>query len=680
MTAPPIQPKAIVLTEAPAVGREKVISTCFMFASFAAFAIMAPFARVPLPRIDAFIPAYEAALCITDLLTAVLLFGQFARSGLRPLLVLGCAYLFDVFIIVPHALSFPGVFGPHGVIGGGAQTTAWLYQFWHGGFALLVLAYAVLADRGGAARQMRNIQAGIAGGIAITAATAFSLILVATLGHDHLTPIMAGNDYSQLVWKGISPTICLISAVSLVLIWRRRNASALDLWLLVVMSAWLCDVLLSAVIGASRYDLGWYGGRSFGLLAASALLSFLLLEINRLHKSLADAIAVAAERNLQLENSRAQLAHAQRLEAMGQLTGGVAHDFNNLLLVVTSSMDIILRSTGNPQKVQKFARAALEACARGQKLTQQLLTFARRQISRPVTVDPNLILSDLQDLLQRAIGARVEIVCALSPVADPVRVDRVTAESAILNLVVNARDAMPNGGRIILRTENVVIDGPAAEEGARPGNYVRISVEDNGAGMSADVKAKAFEPFFTTKEVGSGSGLGLSQVYGFATSVGGHVEIESEVGRGTTVSLLLPRSSEPARVEPPRQPPSPVGGKETVLAVEDDENVLELAVIALHDLGYSVLTARNAIEALKIINDENKIDVLFSDVIMPGMNGAQLAVEARRIRPGLKVLLTSGYTAQALAEEHGTPIEQEVLAKPYRHEELAGKLRMVLQG
>ena len=410
MKSRPLERERIELTDAPPARGEKILSTCLVILSVAAFAFMAPAARLPMQQITAFVPAYEAALCINDLLTSVLLFGQFARSGLKPLLVLACAYLFNVFIIIPHALSFPGVFGPNGVIGGGVQTTAWLYCFWHGGFALLVLTYAMLAHLVGWTRRIGNKPAGIVLAVTLTAAAAVALTLLATAGHGLLTPIMTGTDYSMLVSKGISPAICLISLGALGLLWRRRNISALDLWLFVVMTAWLCDVALSAVVGSSRYDLGWYGGRSFGLLAASFLLVILLLELNRLHRGLAYALEVSEERNLQLASSREQLAHSQRLDAMGQLTGGVAHDFNNLLMIVTSAMDIILRSTSNPEKVEKFARAALEACSRGQRLIQQLLTFARRQTTKPSTVDLNRILSELESLLQRAIGARVQIV------------------------------------------------------------------------------------------------------------------------------------------------------------------------------------------------------------------------------------------------------------------------------
>jgi two-component system sensor histidine kinase/response regulator len=224
-----------------------------------------------------------------------------------------------------------------------------MYCFWHGGFAFLVLLYAVLANRDGRTKRVRHIAEGITVSVALTAAAVVGLTLLATAGHDLLTPVMSGTDYSMLVSKGISPAICVVSVIALVLLWRPRNTSALGLWLLVVMAAWLCDVALSAVVGSSRYDLGWYGGRSFGLVAASFLLVILLLELNRLYGGLAEALELAEDRNLQLTTSKEQLDHPQRLNAMGQLTGGVAHDFNNLLMIVTTAMDIILRSKGNPE-------------------------------------------------------------------------------------------------------------------------------------------------------------------------------------------------------------------------------------------------------------------------------------------------------------------------------------------
>jgi signal transduction histidine kinase/CheY-like chemotaxis protein len=669
------------LSDSSPTARERVIATGVIATSIAAFVLMAPFSRIPLPRTDAFIPAYEAALAICDLITAVLLFGQFSRSNSRALLILACAYLFNVLLIVPHALTFPGVFSATGLLGSGPQTAAWLYCFWHGGFALLVVAYALQATSGKAARRPG---ADTAVAIGCTVAVAAALTVLAILGQNLLPTIISGTDYSMLITKGVSPAICAISVLALVLLWRRRRASVLDLWLFVVMSVWFCDVLLSAVVGSSRFDLGWYGGRSYGVLAASFLLVMLLSELNRLYAKLAQALAYAETRNVELAKSRDDLAHAQRLEAMGQLTGGVAHDFNNLLMIITGSMDLILRSPGNAAKVERFARAALEASDRGQKLTQQLLTFARKQVINPVAVNPNRLLSDLKPLLQQATGETFAVETRLDPNIDAAIFDPAQFEAAILNLVVNARDASPAGGRVVISAANASVADSADSDGVSVGEYVLVSVSDQGTGMTPDVIAKAFDPFFTTKGVGRGSGLGLSQVYGFVKSATGHVRIVSEAGRGTTIQLYLPKSLERLAPVAPRLNTLPLRaarGGEVILAVEDDEDVLELAVSALNDLGYSVLTATNAAEALDILRTAERLDVLFSDVIMPGgMNGAQLAVEARRIRPDLKVLLTSGYTAEALAHEHGLPGGLLVLGKPYRHEDLANKIRLVMNG
>jgi PAS domain S-box-containing protein len=273
------------LTGTPPGPRESAIAVVVVVVSAVTLALLTPFARVPLARVDAFIPAYEAALVVVDLITAVLLFGQFARARSLPILVLACGYLFDALIIVPHALTFPGIFASQGMFGAGPQTAAWLYFFWHGGFAVFVVAYAVLVqrdDRKGFAAT--NVPKGaLLVSIAATIGLVFGLTLLAIAGRGFLTPIMNGTDYSMAVTKGISPAICFLCLAALALLWPRRKLSTIDLWLFVVMCAWLCDVVLSAIVGSSRFDLGWYGGRSFGLLAASFLLITLLLELNELY-------------------------------------------------------------------------------------------------------------------------------------------------------------------------------------------------------------------------------------------------------------------------------------------------------------------------------------------------------------------------------------------------------------
>ncbi len=382
------------------------------------------------------------------------------------------------------------------------------------------------------------------------------------------------------------------------------------------------------------------------------------------------------------------LHQAQKMEAIGQLTGGVAHDFNNLLTVIVGGLDMVLRRPERTDRVVRLAEAAMTAARRGEQLTQQLLAFSRRQMMRPQTLDPVRLLRGFEALAARAAGDTVTLRFELGAGVQPVRADPAQLESAVLNLIVNARDALLDRAagtagdpRITVGCRDVVLDAAAAaERGLSSGAHVEVAVTDNGPGFDARTLARAFEPFFTTKEVGKGSGLGLSQVYGFMRSAGGDVRIESAPGSGTVVRLCLPHSPDaiaeeaaPALVPPLRE----AAGEETVLLVEDDEQVLGMAVESLQELRYAVVVARNAAEALEQLRGGRRIDLLFTDVVMPGgMNGAELAGEARRLRPGLRVLLTSGYVGEAgIGQECG---DLPLLGKPYRRDELAETLRVSL--
>ncbi len=378
-----------------------------------------------------------------------------------------------------------------------------------------------------------------------------------------------------------------------------------------------------------------------------------------------------------------QLRQAQKMEAIGQLTGGVAHDFNNLLTVIVGGLDMVIRRPEQTERVVRLAQNAMAAARRGEQLTQQLLAFSRRQMLRPQTLNPNRLLIDFETLAQRAAGGAVRLELDLDPAVDPIRIDPAQFEAAVLNLVVNARDAMPDGGVIRIATRNVHrATEEVADSGVAPGPFTVVSVGDTGSGIDEATLARVFEPFFTTKEVGKGSGLGLAQVYGFVRSAGGDVAIDSTVGVGTTVSLYIPRSADAVAQDtsgdPGKVPLRRASLGETVLLVEDDEQVLAMAVESLEELRYRVRVARNAAEALAHLNGPERIDILFSDVMMPGgMNGAQLAVEARRLRPELKVLLTSGYVGEddaARVVDENLPL----LTKPYRRDELARTLRLVL--
>ncbi len=422
----------------------------------------------------------------------------------------------------------------------------------------------------------------------------------------------------------------------------------------------------------------------FGIPAMLALIGFTYLALRRSEE--ADrATAVAAAEMERRKIAEESLRHAQRMEAVGQMTGGVAHDFNNLLTVVTGSLDMILRGVKDDARVKRLAEAALRATNRGERLTHQLLMFSRREVMRPETLNLNRLLLEFDGLVRRAVGEKVDVELDLDPGLDPSHVDQVQFEAAMLNLVVNARDALGDGGKLVIETQNVVLDEAyaAANPEVKPGAYVLVAVSDKGAGIAAADLPHVFEPFFSTKDVGRGSGLGLSQVYGFAKESGGHVAIYSEIGIGTTVKLYLPRSTQ-RPMEVMRHDMLPLRtatGGETILVVEDDEAVLATAVESLGDLGYRVLTAQNGREALEIVKGGEKIDILFSDIVMPGgINGAELAAEARRLRPSIKVLLTSGYTGAALAREHGLPADMPVLGKPYRRDELAAQLRVIIGG
>ena len=383
-----------------------------------------------------------------------------------------------------------------------------------------------------------------------------------------------------------------------------------------------------------------------------------------------------------LERAKEQLLQAQKMEALGQLTGGVAHAFNNLLTAILGSLSLIAQSTAD-SRVQRLLDTAQRAAGRGAKLTGQLLAFARRQTLRPQRANVNEVISVFDMLLRHAVGETIAFEVRLDPRIGPVSIDQAQFQSAILNLVVNARDAMSGKGRTLtIETFNLELDAErvAALGEIDPGPYVVVSVRDTGIGMSAETKARAVEPFFTTKEVGQGSGLGLSQVYGFARQSKGQIEIDSEPGRGTTVRLYLPRMAGAPTAEgrPSTLPETRAIG--TVLVVEDDSDVLEITLETLRSLNYQVYSAANAPEALTILQREVPIDVLFTDVVMPmGMSGIELAREARLMRPNLRILLSSGYAREALQGRESIPADLESIDKPYPQAMLAERLRTLLR-
>ena len=917
--------RSIFLSTMPASGGDRAAAISIAAVSALLFACAVPFAGVPLAPVPAFVASYQSALAINDLITAVLLFSQFRISRSRALLLLASGYLFTAIAAVVHALTFPGLFTPGGLLGAGPQTTLWLYMVWHGGFPLLVLGYATLKAHDNGRRMQGSFGRSILLSVAavIVAMAAFTALV--TAGHDFL-PILLKDGHYTPVMLGVVSTVWCLSLAALAALWFRKPHSVLDIWLMVVLWAWLFDIAMSAILNVARFDLGFYLGRIYGLCAASFVLAVLLIDNVGLQAQVARLLGklrhqAASERNLRtererifsavvessndaiisktlngiitawngaaerlfgytsaeavgrhidlivpqerraevgsildrigkgerihqyetarvhkdghgvevslsvspirsasgeivgasktardvteinrtlraltqeveerqrifenshdlilvtdtsgnfiqvspsattilgyepaemighsavefihpedLENTRsemraarrgqskrnfetrylnkdgkpvslnwsgtwsepvrrhffigrdltekqtaeAQMRHVQKMDAIGQLTGGVAHDFNNILTVITGTIGILEEAVAGQPELVSIARLIDEAAERGASLTKHLLAFARKQPLQPREIDVNALVLEAAKLLHPTLGEQVEIKPLLADDAWTALVDPSQLTTAVLNLALNARDAMPRGGKLSIETNNVYLDENYASMHSEvtPGNYVMVAVSDTGAGIPAALLERVFDPFFTTKEVGKGTGLGLSMVFGFIKQSGGHIKIYSEEGHGTSVKMYLPRATGLNQTAAEQLISANIeSGNEIVLVVEDDSMVRRYVVTQIESLGYTTLEAANAADALKIL-DTTEIDLLFTDVIMPGtMNGRQLVEQALKGKPSLKVLYTSGYTENAIVHHGRLDSGVLLLAKPYRKSELARMLRLAL--
>jgi len=426
--------------------------------------------------------------------------------------------------------------------------------------------------------------------------------------------------------------------------------------------------------------------------AAGAALGALLLS-GALIRELRQRTEALAEETRVRKDAQAILAQTQKMESIGQLAGGIAHDFNNLMTVVIGNLDSAERrlARGGPADASSIGRpiaAAMQGARRAASLTQRLLAFSRQQVLSPQQVDLNRLVASLSEMLTRTVGETIAVETILGSGLWPTFVDVSQLENAIVNLVVNARDAMPSGGRITIETANASLDEAYCRQfgDVAPGQYALLSVSDTGTGISPEHLSKVFEPFFTTKSASMRTGLGLAMIYGFVKQSKGHIRIYSEVGHGTTAKIYLPRMIGAARAESvpaaargeSAQSPTARPG-EVVLMVEDDEDVLDSTVTLLRELGYSVLAARNGAAALAQLRGSERVDILFTDVVLPqGMNGRALAIEAAALRPTLPVLFTTGYARNAIIHDGRLDPDVQFLAKPYTQQDLAQKLRAVL--
>ena len=916
----------IFLSTLPATPRERAAALAVVGVSSVLFAFAVPFAGTPLTQIPAFVASYQSALAIIDLITAILLFSQFGILRSRALLLLASGYLFTAAAAIAHALSFPGLFAPAGFFNGGSQTTVWLYMIWHGGFPILVFGYALLKDSDGGPKTTGSVGSAILGSVVAVGVAISTVVWIVTSQHELLPTLLNVGQYTFTMSVVIS-AVWFLSLAALLLLLLRRPYSVLDIWLMVVMCAWMFDIALSAIVNVARFDLGFYAGRLYGLCAAVFVLAVLLIdnvglqaqithlfailrqraasdrhrhsererlfsavvessndaiitktldgvitgwnraaerlfgftaaeavgnridiivppdrltevrdilariaqgeaveqyetmrqhkdgrevhvalgvspirsasgetigaskiardigeskktqqalnqeieERQRIFETSQDLILVTdtygrfvqvspssmtilgyrpeemigqvatefihpddlestreemreARHGRQMRNFETRYVHkdgkavqltwmgtwsepvrrhffvgrdltekhaaealfrqAQKMEAVGQLTGGIAHDFNNILTVITGTIGILADAVAGDPQLVAIARMIDDAAERGANLTKHLLAFARRQPLQPREVDVNALILETVKLLRPTLGEHIQIDPLLAEDASAALVDPSQLTTAILNLALNARDAMPTGGNLALETSNVYLDESyaAMNNEVVPGNYVMVAVSDTGSGIAAADLEKVFDPFFTTKEVGKGTGLGLSMVFGFVKQSNGHIKIYSEQGHGTTVKLYLPCATGlHTTTAEPLVPSGIEGGTEVVLVVEDDALVRRYVITQIESLGYTTLEAGNAAEAMTIINTPSNIDLLFTDVIMPGpMNGRQLVDEALKHRPTLKTLFTSGYTENAIVHHGRLDSGVLLLAKPYRKSDLARMIRQAL--
>jgi signal transduction histidine kinase/ActR/RegA family two-component response regulator len=627
------EPRAFLAT-LPAEQHDRQLAFGVVMISAAVFVSVAPFAKVPIGEIGPFIPLYQSALVINDVITAVLLFGQYTYLRSRGVLVLAAGYLFTALMAVSHMLTFPGVFAPTGLLGAGPQSTAWMFMFWHGGFPLCAIAYALLKRDGGEPGRTPG-RAGVLifASCVTTVVAVCAFTIVALVSHNLLPPIMRGTHFTSTQVVAIW-TVWGLSLLALTVLWRCRPHSVLDLWLMVVMCAWLFDIALAGALNAARFDFGFYAGRAYGLLAATFVLIVLLIENGKLYFEL-------DHQNRSLEaivrQRTEQLLQSEKIATMGSLLAGVAHELNNPLAVVLGQAHLLRESTQEPRivaGVEKIMSGA-DRCVR---IVRKFLALARQQPPERGLVALNGLVEDSVELLAYELrNDNVQMVLRLADDLPILWADRHQLQQVLVNMVTNAHHAVrqcPADARMITIT--------TWWDGAR--QRVHIEITDTGTGIPAEIQARIFEPFFTTKPIGQGTGLGLSLSRGIVEEHGGTISVDSGPGTGTRFGITLPVTVQPARADRPSATDiaAPAASK-TILVVDDERDLAEILGEALGRDGHRVEIAGNGAEALRRL-EQQRYDLVMSDTKMPVMDGVELFEEIARRFPLLskRVIFLTG--------------------------------------
>ena len=699
-------PHASLLATSIPSRRERRFALGAVLASLLLFAVFVPFAKQPLPRVWAFIPMYEAALVLNDLITALLLIGQFRIARSKAILVLAAGYLFTALATVVHGLSFPGLFTPTGLLGAGPQTTAWIYMFWHGCFPLFVVAYALL--RGRPRDAVANAGWGIV--LAVGAAVIVAVALVsalATAGQELLPTLMRDNGYAGPFAVVVS-TVWASSLLALVVLWRRKPHAVLDLWLMVVMCAWLLDIALSAVLNGGRFDLGFYAGRIYGLLAASFVLGVLLIENGLLYGKLARSHAQERQRSLELQrlSSRLELLNSQlgganrelreQTRLKSEFLANMSHELRTPLNSIIGFSDLLKEGMAGERDNQlKFARHIFQSGHHLLALINDILDLSKIEAGK---VDIHLVAVDLQAALTDAltmlggqtrakrIGTKVVWSIGLSTIAADAR----RLKQILLNLLSNAVKFTPNDGQItiaVARVDRARVEGPLPgfREGMRlplPASeheeFVEICVTDTGIGIAPEQTRALFAPFMqvsnTVTRSAEGTGLGLVMVHRLAQLHGGTVAVTSEPGKGSCFTVWLPLSEvarpDNAAGEPGR---AGLGERRLALVVEDNEEASALMRAQLEAEGFSVRCAGTGEEALALAGEFTP-DVITLDILLPGMDGWEFLNRLKQTTPweAVPVVVVSVVADQQRGFSLGAAL---VLQKPVGREALAKGLQ-----